>query len=302
MKGMNLNRIKLSQLRTLVAIAEHGNFSEAALHLDISQSAVSHAIAALEEELGVPLLARGRHGANLTPAGEGVINYARQVLQLLDGMIEEANSHKGLKGGQVRVGAFRSVATHVLPELVAQFRCRFPDIAVMLIEYSDATEVERDLRSGKIDVGFMDLPNSEEFETWEILRDEYVALLPPTAKVINSQLSWQQLTSYPLIFETPGNSCYIRLRNYLQTCGISLPIAYEIREDSTRVRMVAQGLGAAILFRLAALPIPPEVKVCRLPVPLERIVGAAVLADALHPPAVHAFMNMLKETNLAAAS
>ncbi|NEQ22317.1 MAG: LysR family transcriptional regulator [Microcoleus sp. SIO2G3] len=302
MNGINQNRIKLSQLRTLVAVAEHGNFSEAALHLEISQSAVSHAIATLEEELGVPLLARGRHGANLTPAGEGVISYARQVLQLLDGMVEEANSHRGLKGGQVRVGAFRSVATHVLPELVAQFRSRFPDIAITLIEYFDALEVERDLRAGKIDVGFMDLPTSEDFETCEILRDEYVALLPPTAKVSCPQLTWKQLATYPLIFETPGNACYVRLRNYLQNCGISLPIAYEIREDSTRVRMVAQGLGAAILFRLAALPIPSEVKVCHLPVPLERIVGAAVLADALHPPAVYAFMNMLKETRLAAAS
>ena len=302
MNGINQNRIKLSQLRTLVVVAEHGNFSEAAFHLEISQSAVSHAIATLEEELGVPLLARGRHGANLTPAGEGVISYARQVLQLLDGMVEEANSYRGLKGGQVRVGAFRSVATHVLPELVAQFRSRFPDIAVTLIEYFDALEVERDLRAGKIDVGFMDLPNSEDFETCEILRDEYVALLPPTAKVSCPQLTWKQLATYPLIFETPGNACYIRLRNYLQNCGISLPIAYEIREDSTRVRMVAQGLGAAILFRLAALPIPPEVKVCHLPVPLERIVGAAILADTLHPPAVFAFLEMLKETRLAAAS
>ena len=302
MNGINQNRIKLSQLRTLVVVAEHGNFSEAALHLEISQSAVSHAIATLEEELGVPLLARGRHGANLTPAGEGVISYARQVLQLLDGMVEEANSHRGLKGGQVRVGAYRSVATHILPELVAQFRSCFPDIAVTLIEYLDTLEVERDLRAGKIDVGFTNLPTSKEFETCEILRDEYVALLPPTANVTSPQVTWKQLATYPLIFEASGNDCYVRLRNYLQNCGISLPIAYEIGEDSTKVRMVAQGLGATILFRLAALPIPPEVKVCQLPVPLERIVGVAVLADALHPPAVYAFMNMLKETHLAAAS
>ena len=99
MNGINQNRIKLSQLRTLVAVAEHGNFSEAGLYLEISQSAVSHAIATLEEELGVPLLARGRHGANLTPAGEGVISYAGQVLELVDGMVEEPSSHRGVKRG-----------------------------------------------------------------------------------------------------------------------------------------------------------------------------------------------------------
>jgi DNA-binding transcriptional LysR family regulator len=113
MNGINQNRIKLSQLRTLVAVVEHGNLSEAALHLEISQSAVSHAIATLEEELGVSLLARGRNGAHLTPAGEGVIGYAQQVLQLLEKMVDEANSHKGIQGGQVRVAAFQSAAAHL---------------------------------------------------------------------------------------------------------------------------------------------------------------------------------------------
>lgn len=181
MSKINLNRIKLSQLRTLVAVADYSNFSEAALHLEISQSTVSHAIATLEEELGVTLLARGRHGANLTPAGEGVITYARQVLQLLEGMAEEVNLHKGLQGGQVRVAAYPSVAAHLLPKIVAQFSQDFPAITVSLIECDDTWEVERVLRTGKADIGFTSLPTKEEFESWEFIKDEYIALLPPTA-------------------------------------------------------------------------------------------------------------------------
>lgn len=69
--------LKISQLRALVAVAEHGNFTSAALDLGLSQSTVSHAIATLEEELGVVLLFRGRHGAILTPIGEQVIQEAR---------------------------------------------------------------------------------------------------------------------------------------------------------------------------------------------------------------------------------
>ncbi|PSB55406.1 LysR family transcriptional regulator, partial [filamentous cyanobacterium CCP1] len=61
--------MNLSQLRAIVAVAEVGNFSEAALLLRLTQSTVSHSIASLEEELGVPLFVRGRHGATLTPAG-----------------------------------------------------------------------------------------------------------------------------------------------------------------------------------------------------------------------------------------
>ncbi len=69
MKDNPQNQVKLSQLKIVVAVAEQKNFGEAALDLGISQSAVSHAIAALEDSLGVILFSRGRHGATLTPVG-----------------------------------------------------------------------------------------------------------------------------------------------------------------------------------------------------------------------------------------
>jgi DNA-binding transcriptional LysR family regulator len=87
---MNLEAIKLSQLRSLVTVAKHGNFSEAALHLQVSQSAVSHAIASLEEELGVVLLSRGRHGATLTPIGEQIVCHAQEILGLVEVIGKEA--------------------------------------------------------------------------------------------------------------------------------------------------------------------------------------------------------------------
>jgi len=174
MNEINSSRIKISQLRALFAVAEYGNFSEAALHLELSQSAVSHAIASLEDELGVLLLSRGRHGANLTPVGERVIDYARQVLQLLGAMVKEANLEKGLHGGSVRIACFRSVGTHVLPAVIAQFRRRFPEIAVTINEHSDYLGVEEALREGRADIGFTILPAGSEFEIWEILRDEFI--------------------------------------------------------------------------------------------------------------------------------
>ena len=89
--AMNLEAVKLSQLRALIAIAQCGNFSEAALQIGISQSAVSHAIASLETELGVVLLSRGRHGATLTPVGERVLIHAQSMLDLLELIGREAN-------------------------------------------------------------------------------------------------------------------------------------------------------------------------------------------------------------------
>lgn len=294
MNEINNSRIKISQLRALVAVADYGNFSEAALQLELSQSAVSHAIAGLEDELGVVLLARGRYGAHPTTVGERVIQYARQVLQLLEAMVKEADLEKGLNGGSVRIASFRSVATHVLPAAIAGFRNHFPEINVTIIEHFDRTGVEQALREGRADIGFTYIPASNEFETWEILRDEYVVLLPPTPKLQNAQICWEQLATYPLIFPSPNDTCFVLIRNHLLASGFPFKAAYEVNEDSTIVSMVVQGLGATILPRLAAEPIPAGVQVYSLPVSLERVIGVAVLASALQTPAVFAFLDTLK--------
>jgi DNA-binding transcriptional LysR family regulator len=298
MSEINPHKLKISQLRALVAVANHGNFSEAALHLELSQSAVSHAIASLEEELGVMLLSRGRHGAHLTPVGERVIEQARQVLHLLEGIAKEANREKGLHGGQVRLAAFRSVATHILPTVIARFRSCFPNVAVTLMEHFDYLGVEQALREGRADIGFTYLPTANEFETWEIVRDEYIVLLPPTPRLRNSQLTWQQLATYPLILPCPNDACYVQIRNHLLALDFPLKAAYEVNEDSTSVSMVMQGLGAAFLPRLAAEPLPAGIQVRSLPVPLERIIGTAMLANSLHTPAVFAFLDALRNVGL----
>ncbi|WP_348231733.1 LysR family transcriptional regulator [Trichocoleus sp. DQ-U1] len=295
MNEINKSRMKLSQIRALVAVADYGNFSEAALQLEVSQSAISHAIASFEEELGVVLLARGRYGARLTPVGERVTAHARKLLQLLEAMEKEANLEKGLQGGNVRVACFRSVATHILPTAIARFRACFPNITVSIVDGDDYSRVGDALRAGYADIGFIYLPAGNEFETWEILRDDYVLLLPPTTNLSSAKVTWKQLATYPLIISS-GIPCNEWIRKYLIIAEYPLNIAYEIKEDSTIVSMVSQGLGAAILPRLAAEPVPAGVRVCSLPAPLERVIGVAVLANALHTPAVYAFLDAIRNT------
>ncbi|MEK0188637.1 MAG: LysR family transcriptional regulator, partial [Oscillatoriales cyanobacterium] len=261
MKEINTRRMKLSQIQALIAVANCANFSEAALQLELSQSAVSHAIATLETELGVQLFHRGRHGAQLTPVGERILIHGRQIVRSLEHILKEADLEKGLQGGQVRIVTFRSVATHILPRIIAKFRDRFPKIVVNITEVYYTQAVEEALRSGKADIGFVSLPISDEFETREILRDNYLVLLPPTAPCKNAKITWEELANYPLILQPPETACSIPLRKYLATSHCPLNIAYELTEDSTIVSMVLQGLGAAILPRLAAEPIPAEVKI-----------------------------------------
>jgi len=286
--------MNIFQLETLIAIVEKGNFSNAALSLDVSQSAVSRAIAALEKELGVPLLLRGRFGARPSLAGERIMAYARKMVQLRKSIDYEINLEKGLQGGRVRIASFRSAATHLLPPVIARFGEQFPQVGLEITE-DDPPGVEQALREGQADIGLLPLPRSEEFDTWEIARDEYVVLLPKSIGHLPTQLTWQDLSSFSFILFNYAE-CTSAVRNHWAQWHQSLRVAYIVKEDSTIVSMVAQGLGAAILPRLAAIPIPEDVQVKKLPVPLERVIGAAIWGNALHSPAVFTFLDALRNT------
>ena len=293
MSAIDPHKLKISQLRILVAVAEYQNFSEAALQLNLSQSAVSHAIAALEAQLGVTLFHRGRNGADLTHVGKQLVVPAREILNLLQKIATEANRARGLKGGNVRLVSFRSAATHILPPLIAQFRRQFPLIDVSVIEADEDNQTESLLHSGKADIGLIHLPGSEKLKTQEIYRDEYVVLLSKNLNLEQTKLTWEQLAKYPLIISAI-DSCSTTVRDYLQRSPEPLSIAYEMREDSTMISMAIQGLGAAIIPLLAATPVPPELQVYSLPTPLKRIIKTAIIKDALHTPAVFAFLDTLK--------
>lgn len=288
--------MNVDQLAIFLDVSESQNFSVTANKLGISQSAVSRAIASLEDELGIVLLARGRFGARLTEIGEIMQSHAHAIIQTRALMERDANVVRGLDGGRVRVASFRSAATHLVPPAISQLTQRFPNIEIVLKE-SDPPDVEQALRDGIADVGLVPLPRSSDFETWEIARDEFVVLLPDGDIRSGDRLTWEKLAEYSFILHSYAE-CTSMLREHWQTVGQPFNVAYEIKEDSTILSMVAQGLGAAILPHLAAIPLPDGVKSFQLPVPLERSIGVAVLANADIPPAVHQFLDVLRKTGL----
>lgn len=290
----DVSKLKISQLQAFVAIADHSNFSSAALYLGLSQSTVSHAIATLEKELGVLLFFRGRHGAILSPDGEQIIQEARQVLQLLESMQEKTRLARELQAGQIRVASVRSITTHILPKVIFRFRNKFPQINVAISEYDRYAEVEQALREGRADLGFTSLPTSSEFEAWELFKDEFVALLPPQTVEEDASLTWEHLAGYPMILNLRSPRHNQVVFDHFSQFGQMLKVDYEVREDSTILSMVQEGLGATVMARLLASPIPQGVQVRSLPVPLERIVGVIILADVLSPRVVFAFLDIIR--------
>lgn len=292
----NAAQLKISQLTALVAVADHGSFSAAALHLNLAQSTVSHAIATLETELGIVLLIRGRAGAVLTPLGIQICQQARAVLTQLDSLRHTAQQAKGLQTGRVRVAAFRTVATHILPDVISRFQRSHPNLTVEIDEYDRYAEVEQAIKAGRADLGFVLLPTSPDFQSWEILRDDFIALLPPTKEAsdkADAPLTWEELVSYSRAANKRSTQNNTLVEEHLASFGYRLPIDYAVREDSTLMSLVTKGLGAAVLARLEAEPIPPGVRVKSLPEPLERVIGVAILENAMLPRAVFVFLDVL---------
>ncbi|MEM9266497.1 MAG: LysR family transcriptional regulator [Cyanobacteria bacterium P01_F01_bin.13] len=288
--------MNISQLKVLVAICQCGSFSDAALQLEMSQSAVSRAIASLENELSIPLLVRGRMGAKLTTVGERVIVHAQQILELREAIEYDVNFEKALYNSRLRIASFRSAATHLLPPKIAQFQRSYPRVEVSLDEF-DPAGVEQALRSGDADLGLLPLPRSDDFTTWEIARDEYVVLLPKSENATPKAITWDELSNRSFILLNYAE-CTTAVREHWSRWQQPLNVAYNVKEDSTIVSMVAQGLGAAILPRLAAMPIPETVESRSLPVPLERVIGVAILANVPPSPAATRFLDVLKEKSI----
>lgn len=288
--------MNIPQLRVLMTIAECGSFSDAAIQLEMSQSAVSRAIASLENELAVPLLVRGRLGAKLTPIGERVVVHAQQIVDLREAIEYEVNLEKALYNSRLRIASFRSASTHILPPKIAQFQRTYPRVEVSLDEF-DPAGVEQALRAGDADLGLLPLPRSEDFHTWEILRDEYIVLLPKTTNTLPQKISWNDLSTRSFILLNYAE-CTSVVRDHWSRWQQPLTVAYNVKEESTIVSMVAQGLGAAILPRLAAMPIPDTVESRSLPVPLERVIGVAVMANTPPAPAVDRFLDVIRSQDI----
>lgn len=286
----------LWQLKTLLAVIETGSFSAAALELDSAQSAVSYAVAELERDLGVRLLERGRFGARPTAVGVRVAAHARAMLGLSEAVRQEAALERGSVQGRVRVATFRSMASQVLPKVMARLRRSYPELEVGLLEADgDVPELERLLLEGYAEVAFSQAPFPQEALSWSLLQDPYVALLPQGHPLANVPVERSDLLTLPLILYDDNHRCGLNVQRYLQEAGRPLRATmHNIREDSTIFSLVAQGLGVSVVPELAFRDLPDTVARVPLAEPLVRTIGVAISPQSLKIPAVRVFLDALK--------
>lgn len=282
--------MKLTQLKSFLAVADTGSFSEAALDLNVSQAAVSYAVAELENVLAVRLFERGRFGAKLTEVGESIAVHARGLCQLERAVYQEADLSRGVVAGELRIVAFRSAAGKIVTRLISQLRAPYPDLQVRLKGLDD--EGIDMVRERRADIAFVDGDIRDNgLINWEVMRDPYYALLNVADP--REILSWNELTSATLIMST-GLTCGGQVLRYFESIGRTVKPAYEVYEDSTIAQMVAANLGIGILPAFAIDALPEGVKVVPTDVTIERSIYISLLPESLKLPVLRVFLNALR--------
>lgn len=283
----------LTQLEIFSQLAALRGFTLAAARLGISQSAVSHAIKSLEQELGVELVQRHQARVELTDIGQRLLLRARSLLGLAETMRQEAADAKGMKQGTLRIGSFGPTASmRLLPALLADYRQRYPGIEIHIEEGPDQQVVQW-LRERRIDTGFVVLPD-ETFDTWPLLEDRMVAVVPrqhPLAA--HDTLTLRDLCDDPFVL-TGAGSAELVMRLFTAS-GLTPQIRYRGTQLLSTLDTVARGDGVTLLAELA-LPRPARGEADYVSRPLApqvaRRIGLAVLDQRQSSPATLAFVRL----------
>ncbi|GGJ36453.1 LysR family transcriptional regulator [Deinococcus roseus] len=282
--------MQLHQILGFLKIVEVGSFTLAAEQLEVSQSALSHAIAALEKELGVLLLERGRHGARPTEVGEKLLPHMREIVARLERIRNEASDTTQLLSGRVRLGAIPSSTVDLLPRAMAAFGRQCPSIELIMLEEPSQGEgrLLEWLASHTIDVALMELPVTQ-FEAFPLQDDELCAVLPlhsPLARLPEVQIT--DLAPQPFVLSRYSSE-HLILQAYQQV-GLSPSIRFEVQDLGTLIGLVREGLGISLVPRLA-LPVAPEGIALVSVVPrIQRQIGFVVRSVTDVSPAVKAFI------------
>lgn len=291
------------RLRVLTQVAAEGSFSAAASKLDMTQSAVSQHISALERELGLTVVRRGTRPAELTEAGLALTRHATGILARLDAAEQELAEIGGRRRGRLRFGCFPTVLGTLMPAAFVRFRGLHPDVRLTVIDDHLHRLVPR-LESGELDLAVIydheALPDvgAGPFERVPLLEDRFQAVLPAAHPLTRRRsLRLQDLRGEPWIGGTPSSAWFRIVRHACLQAGFS-PRADFASDDYIAVQaLVAAGLGVSVIPGLAVEHPLPGVAVRQLdgPAPVRRIC-AAWPTDGYQGPTITAMLECLQLT------
>ncbi|MEU8673671.1 hydrogen peroxide-inducible genes activator [Streptomyces sp. NPDC048560] len=256
-QGNQGNRPKqpsLSQLRAFAAVAEHLHFRDAAAAIGMSQPALSGAVSALEEALGVQLIERTTRKVLLSPAGERLAVRTQVVLDAVGSLMEEAEAVRAPFTGVLRLGVIPTVAPYLLPTVLRLVHRRYPELDLQVHEEQTSSLLEG-LAAGRLDLLLLAVPLGVPGVTELPLFDEDFVLVMERAHRLGGRVDIprEALRELPLLLLDEGHCLRDQALDICREAGRTqgAPVTTTAAGLSTLVQLVAGGLGVTLLPRTA---------------------------------------------------
>ena len=252
--GQRGKQPSLSQLRAFAAVAEQLHFRDAAAAIGMSQPALSGAVSALEEVLGVQLVERTTRKVMLSSAGERLAVRARTVLDAVGALLDEAEAVRAPFTGILRLGVIPTVAPYLLPTVLRLAHGRYPELDLQVHEEQTSSLLDG-VAAGRLDLLLLAVPLGQPGITELPLFDEDFVLVTPDAHRLGGcrDLPREALRELPLLLLDEGHCLRDQALDICREAGRTdgVPATTTAAGLSTLVQLVAGGLGVTLLPRTA---------------------------------------------------
>jgi len=247
-------RIDFPGLQAFLSIAERGSFSRAAAHLNLSQTALSHRIRKLEDDLGFQVLTRTTRQVALTPAGLELLPTARRMIGELSDSIELLRQRGRKQQEHVALGCLPTVAAYHLPQVLKQFDALYPGISIKVHDNS-ASEIATLVQSGQAEFGVtITAANIRDLVATPLVKERFVLLCTRDHSFARRKfVAWSHLGDAPLIRISPQAGNRALIDDALGHRREALNWRYEVQHLQTAVGMVLAKIGVAVVPDIAVM-------------------------------------------------
>src|SRR5438876_6471626 len=237
------------QLETFLEVARHSSFSRAAEKRFRTQPAISAQIRALEEEIGAKLLDRSGGKVSITASGKLFQKYAEEILEARKAVLTAIAETERVPRGEIIVGANEGTCLHILPEVFAEFKKQYPDVAVNITR-ADYGKILDSVIDNSVDFGFVSMPVSDTRLTVVLIhRDELVLIAPPhhpLAKMKSATIA--DAARFPLVVPKAGHT-RDALEDLFYEHKLKPRYAMELDSSELLKRFVAADVGVGFIAR-----------------------------------------------------
>ena len=242
--------MEIRQLRHFVALAEEMHFGRAAERSCISQPALSASIIRLEEDFGIRLFDRDSKFVRITPAGEMMLKYAREMLDNADRTKSFSRAIVAGRIGRLEIGFTQIVLMDRLHVPILQCRTELPDIEIVMREFTSQKQIEL-LHAGRLDAGIVSLSfRPTDLELVELFEDRFVVCLSPQHPLASrSTIDVAELRDerFVMIARQQAPTVYDQLISVCGGAGFHPQVCVESNSLSSLVGIVARGFGVALV-------------------------------------------------------